>query len=187
MPYAIVLQIEESATPRIATLWGILAEKDPDGAVKFSDEQVRFNYPPHVTLAALEDAADRDRLVETLKSIVAGWTPVPISFDSIAVLPRKPIFPILVRPNVTDQLLRLNKEVCDAFPPDLIKPYHRPQVWQPHVTLARDIPLEKCGQALVAVLGCWHGFETTLDRVALVYFTQEGKNWQVRELWRAEL
>jgi len=187
MPYAVVMHIEETTAPRIAMLWNILAEKDSNGQVKFSDEQVRFNYRPHITLAVVDDAADPDVLVETLKAIVAGWTPLPISLDSIAVLPRKPAAPLLARPNVTAEFLKLNKEVCNALPPDSIRSYHRPKVWQPHITLARDIPPEKIGHALEAVLERWSGFETTLDHVALVYFRQEGKNWNVRELWRAQL
>ena len=79
MPYAIVMLIEETAAPRIATLWHALAERDGNGQVKFSDEQVRFNYPPHITLATVDDTADPDVLVETLKAIVAGWKPVPVA------------------------------------------------------------------------------------------------------------
>jgi len=101
MPYAIVMHIEEKTAPRIAMLWDILAEKDADGQVK---------------LAVVDDAADPDVLVETLKPIVAGWKPLPISFDSIAVLPRKPVAPMLARPNVTAEILKLNKEVCSALP-----------------------------------------------------------------------
>src|SRR6516162_3191865 len=116
MPYAIVMHVEERTAPRIAMIWETLAQKDADGRVKFSDEQVRFNYRPHVTLAVVDDAADPDVLVETLKPIVAGWKPLPISFDSIAVLPRKPVAPMLARPNVTAEILKLNKEVCSALP-----------------------------------------------------------------------
>jgi hypothetical protein len=94
---------------------------------------------------------------------------------------------VLARPNVTVELLKLNKEVCDAFPLDLIKSYHKPPMWQPHVTLARDIPPEKCGDALLAVLERWTGFETTLDRAALVRFRQEEENLRVTELWNARL
>ena len=187
MPYAIVMLIEETAAPRIATLWHALAERDGNAQVKFSDEQVRFNYPPHITLATVDDTADPDALVETLKAMVAGWKPVPVAFDSIAILPRKPVAPMLARPNVTVELLKLNAEVCDALSLDLIKSYHKPPVWQPHVTLARDIPPEKCGDALLAVLERWTGFETTLDRAALVRFRQEEKNWRVTELWNARL
>jgi len=187
MPYAIVMHVEERTAPRIAMIWETLAQKDADGRVKFSDEQVRFNYRPHVTLVVVDDAADPDVLVETLKPIVAGWTPLCISLDCIAVLPRKPFAPMLVRPNVTAELLECNKEVCNALSPDLIRPYHRPKVWQPHVTLARDIPPEKIGRALEAVLESWSAFETTLDHVALVYFRREGKNWHVGDLWRAQL
>jgi 2'-5' RNA ligase len=187
MPYAIVMNVEATTAPRLTLLWHVLAEKDADGQVKFSDDQVRFNYAPHVTLVAVDDVADPDALIEMLQPIVAGWTPLSVTFDSIAVLPRKPVVPMLARPNVTVELLKLNKEVCDALPLDLIKSYHKPPVWQPHVTLARDIPPEKCGDALVAVLERWSGFAATLDRVALVYSRQEGKNWHVRELWNARL
>jgi hypothetical protein len=34
MPYAIVVLIEETAAPRIATLWHALAERDGNGASK---------------------------------------------------------------------------------------------------------------------------------------------------------
>ena len=162
MPYAIVMHIEKTAAARIVTLWDILAERDDIGRVKFSDEQIRFNYPPH-------------------------WTPLPISFDSIAVLPRKPVAPILVRPNVTFEILKLHKEVFDALPPNSTTVYHQPKGWQPHVTLARDISPDKLGDALTAVLEPWSAFETTLDQVALVYFRQDGKSWHVQELWRAQL
>src|SRR6516164_4256778 len=187
MPYAIVMHIEEKTAPRIAMLWDILAEKDADGQVKFSDEQLRFNYRPHVTLAVVDDAADPDVLVETLKPIVAGWKPLPISFDSIAVLPRKPVAPMLARPNVTAEILKLHKDVFDALPPNSTSEYHRPRAWQPHVTLARDIAPGKLGEALTAVLERWSAFETTLDQLALVYFRQQGTIWHVQEVWRAQL
>ena len=115
MPYAIVMHVENTTAARLATLWHVLAERDDLGRVKFSDEQIKFNYPPHITLTVV-DTVDPESLVKTLKPIVAGWTPLPISFDSIAILPRKPIAPILARPNVTAEILKLNKEVCNVCP-----------------------------------------------------------------------
>jgi hypothetical protein len=50
----------EERMPRIAMLWNILAEKDSNGQVKFSDEQVRFNYRPHITLAVVASTTERD-------------------------------------------------------------------------------------------------------------------------------
>src|SRR5215470_11342912 len=44
MPYAIVMHVEKTAAKRIAALWHVLAERDHVGRVKFSDEQIRFNY-----------------------------------------------------------------------------------------------------------------------------------------------
>jgi len=186
MPYAIVMHVEKTTAVRITTLWDVLAEGDNVGRVKFSDEQIRFNYPPHITLTVV-DTADPDVLVETLEPIAACWTPLPISFDSIAILPRKPVAPMLARPNVTAEILKRHKQVFDALPPNSTTVYHTPKAWQPHVTLARDIPSEKLGDALTAVLERWNAFETTLDQVALVYFRQQGKNWHVQEVWRAQL
>jgi 2'-5' RNA ligase len=187
MPYAIVMHVEQTTAARIVTLWDVLAERDDAGRVKFSDEQIRFNYPPHITLTVV-DTADPDPLVEALKSIVASWTPLTISFDSIAVLPRKPIAPMIVRPNVTAEILKLHKEVFDVLPSNSTAVYHRPNAWQPHVTLARDIPSEKLGDALTAVLERWNAFETTLDQVAVVYFRQQhGRSGDVREVWRVRL
>src|SRR5215472_8817475 len=100
MPYAIVMHLEEETAWRITTLWEILAEKDNDGRAKFSDEQIRFNYQPHITLAVVDYMAGPDALVETIKPIVGGWTPLSISLDTIAVLPRKPVAPMLARATV---------------------------------------------------------------------------------------
>ena len=186
MPYAIVMHIEKTSAARIVALWNVLAERDDVGRVKFSDEQIRFNYPPHVTLAVV-DTVDPDILVDTLKQTVAGWRPLPISFDSLTVLPRKPVAPMLARPNVTVEILQLHKEVFDVLPPNSTSEYHRPKAWQPHVTLARDISPSKLGDALAAVLERWSAFETTLDQVALVYFRRRGTSWHVHEVWRAQL
>ena len=186
MPYAIVMHIEKTAAARIVALWNVLAERDDVGRIKFSDEQIRFNYPPHVTLAVV-DTVDPDLIVETLKPIIAGWRPLPIFFDSLAVLPRKPVAPMLARPNVSVEILQLHKEVFDALPSNSTSEYHRPEAWQPHVTLARDISPCKLGDALSAVLDRWSGFEATLDQVALVYFRQQGTSWHVEEVWRAQL
>ena len=68
MPYAIVMHIEQTTAARIVTLWDVLAERDDAVRVKFSDEQIRFNYPPHITLTVV-DTADPDPLVEALKSM----------------------------------------------------------------------------------------------------------------------
>src|SRR5215469_1101117 len=129
----------------------------------------------------------RTVLVDTLKQTVVGWRPLPISFDSLTVLPRKPVAPMLARPNVTIEILQLHKEVFDVLPPNSTSEYHRPKAWQPHVTLARDISPSKLGDAIAAVLERWSAFETTLDQVALVYFKQRGTSWHVQEVWRAQL
>jgi len=59
MPYAIVMHIEKTAAARIVALWNVLTERDDVGRIKFSDEQIRFNDPPHVTLAVV-DTVDPD-------------------------------------------------------------------------------------------------------------------------------
>jgi 2'-5' RNA ligase len=186
MPYAVVMHVEQTTATRIVKLWDILAKRDDAGRVIFSDEQIRFNYPPHITLTVV-DNADTDAVVEALKPIVASWAPLTISFDSIAVLPRKPIAPMILRPNVTAEILKLHKEVFDVLPSNSTSVYHRPNTWQPHVTLARDIPPETLGDALTAVLEQWNAFETTLDQVAVVYFTQQGKSEDLQEVWRVQL
>src|SRR5215472_167465 len=186
MPYAIVMHIEKTAAARIVTLWNVLAERNDVGRPKFSDEQIRFNYPPHVTLAVV-DTVDPDVIVETLKPMVARWTPLPISFDSLAVLPRKPVAPMLARPNVTVEILQRHKEVFDSLPPNSTSEYHRPKAWQPHVTLARDISPGKLRDALAVILETWSAFETTLDQVAVVYFSKHEKSWDVQVVWRAQL
>lgn len=187
MPYAIVMYIEKTSAPQITMLWRALAATGVGHEVLPRDEEIRFAHRPHVTLAVVDDAADPDFLVAALKKIVSNWTTLPILLDSIAILPRKPVLPMLARPNVTSELLKLNKDLCEALPSDLISSYHKPEVWQPHVTLARDILPEKIGRALETVLESWSSFETTLDQVALIHFSREGEERQMREIWSFQL
>jgi hypothetical protein len=54
MPYAIVIHVDKTGAARLASLWHVLAERDDLGRVKFSDEQIRFNYPPHIILTVVD-------------------------------------------------------------------------------------------------------------------------------------
>jgi 2'-5' RNA ligase len=183
MTYPVVMLVREVDAPRITRVWNILAEGG------YSTDQVRFGYPPHVTVALVTDKAKPEVLIERLKETVANWKPLPVTFDGIAILPRD-VAPLLARPNVSSSLLAANNEICRRVSPDLlmIVPYSMPGVWQPHTTLSRDIPPNIRGEALEAVLKEWKPFETTLDRVALLHTDQDAqKNWCVKELWRCNL
>lgn len=183
MTYPVVMLVREADAPRITRVWDMLAEGG------YSTDQVRFGYPPHVTVALFTDEAKPEVLSETLKKTIAGWKPLPVTFDSIAILPRS-VAPLLARPNVSSSLLAANNEICRRVSPDLdlIVPYSKPDVWQPHTTLARDIHSNVRGKAIEAVLKEWKPFETTLDRVALLDTYQDAqKNWHVKELWRCNL
>lgn len=183
MTYPVVMLVKEADAPRITRVWDILAEEG------YSIDQVRFGYPPHVTVALITDKAKPEILIEKLTETTAGWKPLPVFFDSISILPR-PVAPLLARPNVSSSLLAANHEICRKVSPDLdlIVPYSKPDAWQPHTTLARNIPSNIRGKALEAVLKEWEPFETTLDRVALLHTDQDTQNNRhVKELWRCNL
>jgi 2'-5' RNA ligase len=181
MTYPVVMLVNDADAPRITRAWDVLAEHN------YSQDQVRFGYPPHVTIALVKDDVKPEDLISKLKEITSDWKPLPVTFDSIAFLPR-PVAPMLARPNVTVELLKANEEVCRRVAPDSIVDYSKPGAWQPHTTLARDIKPEDRGPALRAVLESWEPLKTTLDRVAVLHTMQDEKTgWHVKELWRHQL
>ena len=185
MPYAVVLNVRDEDAPRIVTCWNLLAEKDAAGQVKFSEDQRNSGFTPHITAAVLDDAAKPETLIATLAPMAAAWKSIPVEYDSLVVLPRNPP-PILARPVVTQELLDVNKKICGAMP-DQINAYSKPGIWQPHTTMARDVPAEKTGMALTALLEVWKPFKSMLDSVSLMHTRTEGKTWHIKHLWHAKL
>jgi 2'-5' RNA ligase len=132
MPYAITLRLDARAAAVVAAMWEALAARG------LSDEALRLDYPPHLTLAVCPDGADPARLIAAARERAGDWRALPISLASFGLFPGDPAV-VFLAPVVTAALLARHGELLASLGGDAVDPLYRCGHWVPHVTLAGDL------------------------------------------------
>ena len=163
MPYAVVLCLDDDASARVERLWRALAEQAGD------DDALRLGYPPHLTLAVLDEAAPADRVEEAAFRLARGWDALPVTLAGLGVFPGSP--PVVwAAPVVTERLLARHAALQAALAPLPVHPHYRPGAWVPHVTLSQQ-GQSTAGRAVEVAASVWDGpIGGRLDRIDLVRF-----------------
>jgi 2'-5' RNA ligase len=124
--------------------WRLIADTGVRSQASVTAESNR----PHITVAVAQEIWPRiDRRLAKL-----DFAPVPIRIGGVLLFGRRQA--ILVRAVVpSEPLLRLHRAVSEIVADCPGIPSHtKPGEWTPHITLARRIPRDRLGAAVVAVL-----------------------------------
>lgn len=163
MPCALTLPLDDAAAAEVQRMWLALAEQAD------TDDAIRLNYKPHITLAVLPDAAPVARVEEAAFGVAACWSPSFVVLAGLGVFPGTP--PVIwLAPIVTADLLAKHAEICLALSAFDVHPHYERGAWLPHVTLSQagSVPLarvvETASSAWRAPIGA------RLERVELVRF-----------------
>jgi hypothetical protein len=132
-----------------AAIRGVWQQIDDAG---LPSNMLKFNYPPHMTVLTCEEA-DIDGLRPLLVDFIASYPPVPVRFHSVATFNAEG--GIIYLAPVTDlPLLNLHASLWE-----LISPHTRnsnllyaPGYWVPHITMNMEVPEEKIGAVMDALL-----------------------------------
>lgn len=127
MPVAVTVRFDKALSADIESFWKDLDTGDGDMAP-------RLPYPPHLTLAILDDAMPVEEATRTLLGLAGAFRRAPVKIAHIGAFPGSPAY-IFLAPVVTEDLLTLHDGLARSFPAQSIHAHHRPGNWVPHITI----------------------------------------------------
>ncbi|HWU17754.1 MAG TPA: 2'-5' RNA ligase family protein [Devosia sp.] len=123
MAYAICLRLDAEAEAAVAAIWQKLA------GAGISDDMVRLGYPPHLSLAVLDEEPD--------ESVVAGALvdggAIDCQLGPIGRFEGTDVVWLALAGGAP--LMDLHRRVLARLPADLVRSHYRVGNWTPHVTL----------------------------------------------------
>lgn len=126
MAYAFCLRFDDTTEAAVLAVWQALAA---GGA---SDDMLRLGYPPHLTLATLDDEPPLAAVEAALDGLrdVAGFA---VRLGGVRRFPETPIVWLAV--DGGEALAALHARLSDRLPEALLREHYRVGQWVPHVTL----------------------------------------------------
>lgn len=165
MGYAVEMNLDAVGAARVRALWRTLAQ------VGVTDNMLRSQARPHVSLAVFEDDVDLDALRAALAEFTAGMPPLRLKFSSVGVFAAEAGV-LFLAPVVTEGLLAVHSDLhgrCAAR--GLVSHgYYLPGVWVPHCTVGYGLASEALPTAVVLALAANVFGEVLLDAVSLTQF-----------------
>jgi 2'-5' RNA ligase len=170
MPYAVTLLLDDEAARKVTAAYAVLSRRN------VSHDQIKLGYPPHITLAVLDDGANPGELTKIVSNVARRWQSSSLNFVGLGVFPGKPST-LWLCPAVTSELSRFHSELCAALPRPSLSGHYLPNRWVPHLTLAKD--LSDAGAAVSAVDGLELPLVTNLVEVNLIHFRPPKVIWRL--------
>jgi 2'-5' RNA ligase len=156
---ALSLLFDSETGAAVDGLWRELADAG------ISADMLALNYPPHLTLIVMED----EGLARTLEPALASLAPMApreLTLGDVVTFAKTDVVYIGLDGDLT-QLLALHRAVCDLLPADAVRPYYRPGVWTPHVTLQS---VGDADRALTLARASWTARRAVTTRLELATF-----------------
>jgi 2'-5' RNA ligase len=169
MPYAITLVLDRPGAIKVSAMYKALSDRN------ISHDQVILSYPPHLTLAVLDDTANVRELENVVSEVTQDWRTWPVSFAGFGLFPGKP-WTLWLCPVTTSKLLEQQATLCSALPSTKLRDHYLPDRWVPHVTLAKDV--SQPTTALAAVQSLDLPPETKFMKIQLIHFRPPTVIWQ---------
>ncbi|PWT92973.1 MAG: hypothetical protein C5B54_02640 [Acidobacteria bacterium] len=169
MPYAFTMLLDGDSARKIWRMYKVLSARG------ISHDQVKLDYPPHITLATFDDRADCRQLIEILSLTTMNWSPVSIPLVGYGVFPGTPST-LWVCAGMTFDLFQYHLMLCSAVPNGLLREHYQPDRWVPHITLAKD--LSDPSAALAAVLVMELPAYAICAEVNLIHFRPPRVLWE---------
>ena len=160
---------DEDETDRIAALQRRLAERG------ISDYAAWLAYPPHLTLARVDDA-DPKSLISAAGHLLRQLTRTKIGLGGLSMFGgNEPV--VWLAPVPSPTLLDAHRQLCAGLEPLYVHEHYRPANWMPHVTLAAGLDRHKAAAAIAALLPEFRPMAVTLSRVEVVSFPPAQVLW----------
>jgi 2'-5' RNA ligase len=169
MPYALTTLLDDPVAAKISAMYKVLSDRG------ISHDQIELKYPPHITLAVLDDRADCEQLIRVFSATTIGWSAVSVPLVGYGVFPGMPST-LWVCAGMTSDLLKRQLTLCRTIPNDLLREHYRPDRWVPHVTLAKD--LSDASAALAAVQSLELPAQATCGEINLIHFRPPRVLWK---------
>ena len=125
MAYAFCLRFDDATEAAVLAVWQALAE----GGV--SDDMLRLGYPPHLTLATLDEEPPLAVVEAALDGLAADGCVVRIG--GAKRFPETSIVWLAV--DGGEALAELHQRLAERLPEALVREHYRVGRWVPHVTL----------------------------------------------------
>ncbi|UJW86792.1 2'-5' RNA ligase family protein [Devosia sp. SL43] len=126
MAYAFCLLLDEGTDASVRSLWQALVTA---GA---GDHMLQLGYPPHLSLAVLDEEPPRE-VVDMAFASVAGGRSIELTLGPARRFEGTTIAWLAVEAG--DALRDLHRSLSETLPTDAVREHYRPAVWTPHVTL----------------------------------------------------
>jgi 2'-5' RNA ligase len=159
MAYAFCLRFDEANEAAVLAVWHALAA---GGA---SDDMLRLGYPPHLTLATLDDEPPL-AVVEAALDGLGDVAEFAVRLGGVKRFPETPIAWLAVDGGPV--LADLHRQLSERLPEALVREHYRIGQWVPHVTLQTqgdaDMAMRIADAAWPAVV------KARVERLELVQF-----------------
>ncbi|MDL2402771.1 2'-5' RNA ligase family protein [Rhizobium mayense] len=160
MPYAISLKCTNNTAMPVRDLWRQAS------AFETVPSMQGLNYPPHLTFAIYENISP-DRLCKAVRKAFHDIPAISVEFSGIRHF-RNDVLVLWARP-VDDSLLRRSHQaIHQEIDPIQCHEHYRPDHWQPHCTIAMNVPRSSVEDALKWAAVTPARFTVTFDAVDCV-------------------
>ncbi|MDF1749286.1 MAG: 2'-5' RNA ligase family protein, partial [Alphaproteobacteria bacterium] len=123
MPVAVTAKLDKALSDRVVRLSREIEMRHPD----FVPQP---DYPPHITLAVVNEEISPDKLIKRLSKESCNMDRFPVVASHLGVFPGQPSY-IFLAPVVTKTLLALHKMVAAVLPAGVIHPHYEIGCWVP--------------------------------------------------------
>ncbi|MDL2408360.1 2'-5' RNA ligase family protein [Rhizobium calliandrae] len=157
MPYAISLKCTNNTAMPVRDPW--LQAR----AFETVPSMQGLNYPPHLALAIYENISP-DRVCEAVRKAFHDIQAISVEFSGIRHF-RNGVLVLWARPVDDNVLRRVHHAIHREIDPLLCQAHYRPDHWQPHCTIAMNIPMAPAETALNWAAEMQARFTVTFDAV----------------------
>ena len=169
MAYAISLWFDQADEEPIRAIWRQLHE------LRLSSFLSEGNFRPHITLAIYEEL-DVSGFVNALGTLTAGIVPFVITLPSIGVFSAPPVSlvtsanAVFLSVTPTKHLLELHSTIHRALAEfgRSSRPYYLPDRWNPHSTVAREVPSDRVPPIIEVCQNISLPISVRVDRIGVI-------------------
>ena len=128
MPLAIAARLDDHLSKTTDRLRQDLLVRAPNA-------EKQLDYPPHITLAVIEDGERVDPMIQQLAAACQNTGQLKIKMSHFGIFSGIPSY-VFLAPVVTQSLLALHENIAEAVRGQQIREHHLVGSWVPHVTVA---------------------------------------------------
>ncbi|GLQ52831.1 2'-5' RNA ligase family protein [Devosia nitrariae] len=143
MEYAITLRLDTAADADVRGIWQAVADAG------IGDYMLRLNYPPHLTLAIVDEKTPT-AVVEAAFDVLDKGSPVALQLGEVRRFEGTSV--VWLAADRGAHLASLHRMLMASLPEECVHPHYRADVWVPHVTLYQHGDMPEQAEAIAKTL-----------------------------------